>query len=702
MIQIMENEDNYTLLKVKNKKDEVTYILKNIKFHMLDKNKKKKIINETKILASLKHPNIIEFKEAFYDKPSNTLNIIMEFISNGNLSNIINCAIRKRKYIEESLIWKILTQILIGLNYLHNKGIIHRDLRSSNIFLSNLGIFKIAGFNGFCLLEKNKMIREQIGTPLYSAPEIWKDEPYNYKCDIWSVGCIIYELATLTSPFTGDNLDLLYNNIMSRKMKSIPEFYSKNLKDIINSMLIFDPLKRPSTDILLNNLNIKQAKNELNYIYMNFKMKIINLKEIKNKYNMKEINLRKNKIKINSKSTANINSTYNCRLNKEINMNKNRNKIVLPSYNGKGINNATYRTLKERKNNYSNSDKKKIYNYEKIELKNNNRNINNILNEDNNHSQIVGKSKKLIINDESLNTTPTSSIFNYNTQNPYSKLCYDIQIPNIQNYSFKNVKLYEQLDKLYNESKSIKNKFKQKNLNYDFYESKIIKVEKNENSHKINLNNKNKDEIREKILKKQKKFIKERIITPNNNKINNKIDLLNNENSENKDKENIILRNYKFYHDTSINNSNKKNTMLYSNYSHKTKPKFSQDNMRIINNLNEKAIKTGRNKYNNLYNNTQVGDYNYIVKSNENLLDNKYNLGKICYFDNCNSNLLNFNNFNKYYKSSLPNKKKPINFNCNNIIIRSKASSSHKHNYLKNQPSPLTDKANSFINVKLK
>ena len=702
MIQIMENEDNYTLLKVKNKKDEVTYILKNIKFHMLDKTKKKKIINETKILTSLKHPNIIEFKEAFYDKPSNTLNIIMEFISNGNLSNIINYAIIKRKYIEESSIWKILTQILIGLNYLHNKGIIHRDLRSTNIFLSNLGIFKIAGFNGFCLLEKNKMIKEQIGTPLYSAPEIWKDEPYNYKCDIWSVGCIIYELATLTSPFTGDNLDLLYNNIMSRKMKSIPEFYSKNLKDIINSMLIFDPLKRPSTDILLNNFNIKQAKNELNYIYMNLKKKIINQKEFKNKYSLKEINLRKDKIKINSRSTANINSTYNCRLNKEINMNKDRNNNVLPSYNEKGINNATYRTLKERKNNYSNSDKKKIYNYEKIELKNNSRNINKIINEDNNHSQIVGsKFKKLIINDESLNTTP-SSIFNYNTQNSSSKFCYDIQIPNIQNYSFKNVELYEQLDKLYNESKSIKNKFKQNNLNNDFNESKITQVKKNENSHKINFNNKNKNEKREKIFKIQKKFIKERVITPNNNKINNKIDLLNNENSENKDKENIILRNYKLYHDTSINNSNKKNIMLYSNYSLKTKPKNSHDNMRIISNLNEKAIKTGRNNYNNLYNNTKVGNNNYIVKSNENILINKYNLGKKGNFYNCNSNLLNFNNFNKYNKTSLPNKKRPINFNCNNIIIRSKASSFHKQNNLKNQPSLLTDKANSFINVKFK
>jgi serine/threonine protein kinase len=79
----------------------------------------------------------------------------MEFICSCNLSDIIKNAIKKRKHLEESFIWKILTQILIGLNYLHNKGIIHRDLKCENIFLCNLGIFKIAGFNGFCLLEKN-------------------------------------------------------------------------------------------------------------------------------------------------------------------------------------------------------------------------------------------------------------------------------------------------------------------------------------------------------------------------------------------------------------------------------------------------------------------------------------------------------------------------------------------------------------------
>jgi hypothetical protein len=177
--------------------------------------------------------------------------------------------------------------------------------------------------------------------------------------------------------------------------------------------------------------------------------------------------------------------------------------------------------------------------------------------------------------------------------------------------------------------------------------------------------------------------------------------LLITENSEDKNKENNILRNYSLYHNTSINDSYKKNAMFNSNYSIKSKPKLSLSNMKIISYLNEKAIKADRNKNNNLYHYSKIGNDNYIVKSNENFLRNKNTIGKIFCFDNCNSNLLNYNTFNKCYKNLLPNKKKPINFNCNNIIIKDKYSS-QKQNSLKNQTSPVSDKADSFININSK
>jgi len=559
----------------------------------------------------------------------------MESIYKGNLSDIINSAYKKKKYIEESIIWKILTQILIGLNYLHNKGIIHRDLTSKNIFLNNLGIFKIAGFNGFCLIEKNKKINEQIGTPLYTAPEIWNDQPYNYKCDIWSVGCIIYELANLSLPFNGDNIDLLYKSIMSRQLKPIPEFYSQNLKNIINSMLIFDPLKRPSTDKLLNDLNIKRTKNELNYIYMNTKMKKIILNRIKNKLNKKEINLGKNKIKINSRSTSNINSISDDRKNEEC------SKITLTSNNEKTISNSTYRTLKERINKSHNFHYSKKYNCIKIKIKNRKGNINNAINDNNNHTEIVNqKFKKININNEPLNKTPNSSYYSskiYCNKDDFSNT--------IQNYSFKNPEFYEKLNILYNGSKSIKDTFKQKVLNNNLYGNECnSQIEKNKNFDKIKMVYINKKQMNEKLIPKQKNFNKiffdDRGNFSNQNNLNKEISLLNNES-----------------HNTSTYNSEKKNKNYYSNFLIKNRLKLSYDN---FHKLKEKTIIEGKNHNNILYNSNKDGNDDFCIKCNGNTLRNMYTLEKISYTDNFNTKIINYKNYNDIL---FADKSKPFNFN---------------------------------------
>ena len=218
ILQKLGNEEKSSMFKVKRKKDGLIYILKTVKSQSLDKSEKQNKINEIKIVSSLSHPNIIEFKEAFFDKFSKSINIIFEYPHNGNLSNKINYAIKNRMYMEESIIWDVLSQILNGVNYLHKKGIIHRNLKSKNILLNNQRLVKISDFEASCVVgDNNKMITGQVGTPFYTAPEIWDEKPYNYKCDIWSIGCIIYEIASLTLPFKGDNINSLYENTLSKK-----------------------------------------------------------------------------------------------------------------------------------------------------------------------------------------------------------------------------------------------------------------------------------------------------------------------------------------------------------------------------------------------------------------------------------------------------------------------------------------------------
>jgi len=272
ILQKLGNEEKSSIFKVKRKKDGLIYILKTVRSQSLDKSEKQNVINEIKTVSSLSHANIIEFKEAFFDKFSKSLNIIFEFPHNGNLSNKINYAIKNKMYMEESIIWDVLVQILNGVNYLHKKGIVHRNLKSKIILLNNQRLVKISDFEASCSFDKNNnMITDQVGTPFYTAPEIWEEEPYNYKCDIWSIGCIIYEMASLTLPFKGDTINSLYENIMSKKIKPIPDFYSEDLKKIINYMLIYDPSKRPSTDLLLNYPKIKEESAKLKDIYIKYK-----------------------------------------------------------------------------------------------------------------------------------------------------------------------------------------------------------------------------------------------------------------------------------------------------------------------------------------------------------------------------------------------------------------------------------------------
>ena len=153
VIKILEKGNKISILKVKKKNDDSLYLLKTFYLSLLDKKSKQRAINEIKIISSLKHPNIVEFKESFFDKSSNTLNLVTEYPIKGKLSDKINFCIKNEMHLEETTIWNIITQILCGLNYLHKKGIIHRNLKSSNIFLANHKLIKIGNFNSCYLLD---------------------------------------------------------------------------------------------------------------------------------------------------------------------------------------------------------------------------------------------------------------------------------------------------------------------------------------------------------------------------------------------------------------------------------------------------------------------------------------------------------------------------------------------------------------------
>lgn len=106
-------------------------------------------------------------------------------------------------------------------------------------------------------IAKNGLLYTQTGTPYYASPEVWKDRPYDTKSDIWSLGCVIYEMATLKPPFQAEDMDGLYKKVIKGSYQHIDEKYSKNLSETIKSMLQVNPIGRPSANQLHKNLQIK-------------------------------------------------------------------------------------------------------------------------------------------------------------------------------------------------------------------------------------------------------------------------------------------------------------------------------------------------------------------------------------------------------------------------------------------------------------
>ena len=154
---------------VKRKQDQEIYAMKRVEISGLTKRELENSFNEVRLLASLNHKNVIGYREAFYDQNSQTLNIVMEFADDGDLSTKIKKSLKNKYYFDECTIWATLIQILEGLKYLHKSDIIHRDLKSANIFLTKKGIVKIGDLNVSKIIGKNMAIT-QTGTPYYASP----------------------------------------------------------------------------------------------------------------------------------------------------------------------------------------------------------------------------------------------------------------------------------------------------------------------------------------------------------------------------------------------------------------------------------------------------------------------------------------------------------------------------------------------------
>jgi NIMA (never in mitosis gene a)-related kinase len=175
----------------------------------------------------------------------------MEYCERSDLSNFIGSQMGVP--LNEMKVWKIAIEILSGLAALHEHGVIHRDVKAKNIFMTKKFNVKI-GDLGICAQIRSKVFNDcrEIGTLLYASPEICKGEFYSTKTDIWSFGCVLYELCTYRHPFTGSSEISIISKILKDSVVRISEIYSKELWFVIERCLRKDPNERLSAIELLS------------------------------------------------------------------------------------------------------------------------------------------------------------------------------------------------------------------------------------------------------------------------------------------------------------------------------------------------------------------------------------------------------------------------------------------------------------------
>lgn len=227
-------------------------VIKTINIDSMSDQEKKETLLEAKILEKLDHPNIIKFKEVFIaKKPRFTLNIVTDYADGGDLQTKIKQ--QKGKWFPENTILDWFTQICLALKHIHDKKILHRDLKSQNIFLTESGMIKLGDFGiAKCLECTWQKAMTVVGTPYYLSPEIVNNKPYSFKSDIWSLGVLLYEMSSLKMPFDATSLPMLSLKIIKGQYNPLPLSFSKDLRNLVSLMLIVDQNKRPSINEILS------------------------------------------------------------------------------------------------------------------------------------------------------------------------------------------------------------------------------------------------------------------------------------------------------------------------------------------------------------------------------------------------------------------------------------------------------------------
>ncbi|KAI2632738.1 kinase-like protein [Xylaria nigripes] len=263
--------------KIRRKVDGMILCRKEISYLKMSQKEREQLHTEFQILSSLRHPNIVGYFHREHLKQTQDLHLYMEYCGNGDLGRVIRDLIRTNKYAEEEFVWVVFSQLVTALYRCHYGvdppevgtnvliapkikpkippgavTILHRDLKPENVFLGENNSVKLGDFGLSKMIQSHDFASTYVGTPFYMSPEICAAERYTLKSDIWSLGCVIYELCSREPPFNAKTHFQLVQKIKEGKVATLPRIYSAELMAVIRDCLKVNPDARPDTATLLN------------------------------------------------------------------------------------------------------------------------------------------------------------------------------------------------------------------------------------------------------------------------------------------------------------------------------------------------------------------------------------------------------------------------------------------------------------------
>ncbi|NWY70121.1 NEK11 kinase, partial [Erithacus rubecula] len=255
----------------KAKQGEELKVLKEISVGNLKPNETVEANLEAQLLSKLDHPAIVKFYASFVERDS--FCIITEYCEGGDLDFKIQEYKDSGRMFTQSQVIDWFIQLLLGVNYMHDRRILHRDLKAKNIFLKD-NLLKIGDFGVSCLLMGScDLATTFTGTPYYMSPEVLKHQGYNTKSDIWSLGCILYEMCCMNHAFTGQNFLSVVLKIVEGETPSLPERYPSKLNAVLCSMLNKNPSLRPAAAEILKSSFIDEQLKKIQYKFTNTTVK---------------------------------------------------------------------------------------------------------------------------------------------------------------------------------------------------------------------------------------------------------------------------------------------------------------------------------------------------------------------------------------------------------------------------------------------